>query len=139
MGVLAFSLTRHSHGEDPSPLWDEPSNPGSHLMRGVSLDNWAPRTQVEIVFLFPGKYPYSWCEIDQLADVRSCTFFYNPESVFSIEDPEDHKGPLEAPQPWASCPQRPMKQSSNTSKQSVPNFSSVPISITHGNFQLQWE
>ena len=51
-------------------MWDKPSDPASNLLRGVSLVNWAPRTQVEIVFLLPSKYLCSCCEINQLADVR---------------------------------------------------------------------
>ena len=101
VGVLAFSLMRHSHGEDPSPLWDEPSNPGSsYLMRSVSLDNWALRTHVEISRQVCNR---------SLKMVRDQSAVKCSDQISLWPQSQRSSRILGTPQPWASCLQHTFK------------------------------
>ena len=90
-----------------STMWDEPSDPGSNLMRGVSLDIWALRTQVEVVFISRQVYNWSLKIVREQWAVR-CS---EPNQVFGVKakDLRESSRPLEAPQPWSSCRQHTFK------------------------------
>ena len=74
-----------------STMWDEPSHPGCNPLRGVSLDNWAPRAQVEILVI--SKQVCDWF----LRLVRVGSAFKCSDQSQSLASkpkiPEDIKGP----------------------------------------------